>query len=135
VRDVASFLRHSNTLTNQGQSEVLPPEYRLGTAYRASPVLLLLLDGQKGLFADQADHIRLGAEQVVFKFLSLRCGMHQIFGGEPVRKMSLGFGINSDGFGDVPLNNRIAINYGYEFGLNADEALAGGQQFSLEMGF
>jgi hypothetical protein len=135
IRDMASILRHSNTLTNQDRSEVLPPEYRLGAAYRASPSLLLLMDGQKSLYADQADHVRFGAEQVVFRFLALRCGMHQIFGRESVRKVSTGFGINSEAFGDPSLQGRMSLNYGYEFSLNEDQTLAGGQQFSLEMGF
>jgi len=135
VRDALSILRHTNTLTNTGYAEVLPPEYRVGAAYRASPSLLLLMDGQKGLYADQADHLRLGAEKVAFGFLALRCGMHQIFGREAVRKLSVGFGIDSDGLGDIAQGSRVALNYGYEFGINQDEPLAGGQQFSLEMGF
>lgn len=135
VRDLLSILRHTNTLTDLGYAEVLPPEYSLGAAYQASPSILLLMDGQKGIYADQADHVRLGAEKVAFGFLALRCGMHQIFGREAVRKLSVGFGIDSDGLGNIAQGSRVALNYGYEFGINQDEPLAGGQQFSLEMGF
>ncbi len=139
VKDLLSILRHSNTLTNQAQGEVLPPEYRLGTAYHASSTLLLLMDGQKGLYADQADHVRIGAEQVLFRCLSLRGGMHQIFGREAIRKMSVGFGLNTlpftKGTTSSTTNSPLALNYSYEFALNEDDPLGGGQQFSLEMGF
>jgi hypothetical protein len=135
VRDAASFLRHSNTLTDQSYAEVLPTEYRIGAAYRATSSLLLLMDGQKAAWADQVDHLRLGGEQTVFRFLALRCGLHEIFGREEVRKMSVGFGLDTDGLGDNALKMKIVLNYGYEFGLNEDEPLGGGQQFSLEAGF
>jgi hypothetical protein len=49
--------------------------------------------------------------------------------------MSVGFGLDTDGFTDRNLKMRISINYGYEFGLNEDQPLGGGQQFSLEAGF
>ena len=135
VRDAAGFLRHSNTFTDKSYTEVLPPEYRLGASYRAARGLLLLMDGQKGIYADQADHIRLGGEQVLFDFLALRFGLHEIFGREAVRKMSVGFGLDTDGLRDKSLKMKIALNYGYEFGLNEDEPLGGGQQFSIDAGF
>jgi hypothetical protein len=135
VKDLLSILRHSNTLTNLAQGEVLPPEYRLGTAYRASPTLLLLMDGQKGLYADQADHVRIGAEQALFRYFSLRGGMHQIFGREAVRKLAIGFGINTLPIGKGSTSSPLGLNYSYEFSLNEAEPLGGGQQFSLEMGF
>lgn len=135
VRDAAGFLRHSNTLTNRSYAEILPVEYRLGAAYRVSRDMLLLMDGQKAMWADQADHLRLGAERNVWRFLAIRCGLHEIFGREAVRKMSVGFGLDTDGFTDRNLKMRISVNYGYEFGLNEDEPLGGGQQFSLEAGF
>ena len=135
VRDAVGFLRHTNTFTDRSYSETLPVEYRLGAAYRASPDMLLLLDGQKAMWADQADHLRLGAERNVWRFLAIRCGLHEIFGREAVRKMSVGFGLDTDGFTDRDLKMRISVNYGYEFGLNEDEPLGGGQQFSLEAGF
>ncbi|MDB5106709.1 MAG: hypothetical protein JWP91_4398, partial [Fibrobacteres bacterium] len=135
IRDVAGFLRHTNTLTDRSYSEILPTEYRLGAAYRASRDLLLLMDGQKGLWADQVDHIRLGGERTLWEFLALRCGLHEIFGREAVRKLSVGFGLDTDGMTDKNLKMKVALNYGYEFGLNEDEPLGGGQQFSLEASF
>jgi hypothetical protein len=135
VRDIVSLLHHTNTYTDQGQNEILPPEYRVGAAYRASPSLILLMDGQKGIIADQADHVRLGAEKIAFGFLAMRCGLHQIFGSEAVRKLTAGFGIDTDGLGEGAWKTKVSINYGYEFGLNEDQPLAGGQQFSLDMGF
>ena len=135
VRDVASFLRHNNTLTNQAYGEVLPPEYRIGAVYRASNSLLLLMDGQKGIWADQVDHLRLGGEQVLFDFLALRCGLHEIFGREAVRKLTLGFGLNTDALGDNAFKVKMSVNYAYEFGLGEDEPLGAGQQFSLDASF
>jgi hypothetical protein len=135
LRDVASFLRHKNTFTGESYGEVLPPEYRLGAAYRVSPHLLLVMDGQKGVWADQADHVRLGVEKVAFGFLALRGGLHEIFGREEVRKFAVGFGIDTEGMGDVVLKQRLAINYAYEFGIDESEPLGGGQQFSLEVSF
>jgi hypothetical protein len=135
VRDAASFLRHTNTFTGDGYSEALPPEYRVGAAYKVSPALLLVMDGQKGMAADQADHVRLGVEKTAFGFLALRGGLHEIFGREEVRKLSLGFGLNSDGLGEAAPRQRLAINYAYEFGVDESEPLGGGQQFSLEVSF
>lgn len=135
VRDAAGFLRHANTLTNRSYGELLPPEYRVGAAYRAARNLLLLMDGQKGMYADQSDHLRLGGERT-FGILALRCGLHEIFGNEAVRKLSVGFGLDTDGLGDKSLRkSRVSLNYGYEFGMAEDGPLAGGQQFSLEAGF
>lgn len=135
VRDVLSFLRHSNTLTNESYAEVLPVEYRIGAAYEATPSLLLLMDGQKGIWADQADHLRLGGEQRLFDFLALRCGLHEIFGREAVRKLSLGFGLDTGHLSDKSAKVRLGLNYAYEFGLDEDEALGAGQQFSLDASF
>jgi hypothetical protein len=135
VRDAAGFLRHTNTFTDRSYAEVLPTEYRVGASYQAAPSLLLLMDGQKGVWADQADHLRLGGEQILFDFLSLRCGLHEIFGRESVRKISAGFGLDSGGLTDKSLKMNIAINYAYEFGVGEDEPLGAGQQFSLEASF
>jgi hypothetical protein len=132
VRDALGFLRHVNTFTDDSRVEILPPEYRIGAAYQARPSMLMLLDGQKALVADQVDHVRLGVERVAFGFLALRGGLHQAFGREAVRKLALGFGLDSDGIGDHPLPGRLAVHYAYEFGLDEDQPLGGGQQFSLE---
>jgi hypothetical protein len=132
VRDALGFLRHVNTFTDESRAEILPPEYRIGAAYRATPSTLMLLDGQKALVADQVDHVRLGVERVAFGFLALRGGLHQAFGREAVRKLALGFGLDTDGLGDRPLPGRLAVHYAYEFGLDEDQPLGGGQQFSLE---
>ncbi len=135
VRDVAAFLRHSNTFTDEAYSEALPVEWKIGAAYRAGRNLTLLIDGQKGAWADQADHLRVGGEEVLWEFLALRGGLHEIFGREAVRKMALGFGLDTDGLKDKSLRMHIALDYAYEFGLNEDAPLAGGQQFSITAGF
>ncbi|MEO6095898.1 MAG: hypothetical protein ABIW76_09500, partial [Fibrobacteria bacterium] len=61
--------------------------------------------------------------------------LHEIFGHEAVRKLSVGFGLDTHALTDRTLKMDISLNYGYEFGLNDDQPLAGGQQFSLEAGF
>ena len=132
VRDALGFLRHTNTFTNREYWELLPPEYRLGAAYQVDPTLALVLDGQKGMAADQVDHVRLGAEKYVFRFLAARAGLHQAFGRQAVRKLSAGFGIDSEGLSDRPMRGRVSLNYAYDFGLDEDAPLGTGQSFSLE---
>jgi hypothetical protein len=133
VRDAFGFLRHRNTFTGETYAEILAPEWRVGAAYRASPSVLLVMDGQKGLVADQPDHVRFGGEKVLFGFLAARAGLHQVFGRESVRTLSAGFGLDTDGLGDAPLRSRLALNYAYEVGLDEDEPLGAGQQFSLDL--
>ena len=135
VRDAAGFLRHRNTFTDESYGEILPIEWKLGAACRASDALTLLLDGQKAIWADQADHLRLGGEQVLWDFLALRGGLHEVFGREAVRMLAVGFGLDTDGLKDKALKVRLSLDYSYEFGLGADAPLAGGQQFTLEAGF
>jgi hypothetical protein len=119
----------------ESYGEILPIEWKVGAACRAGPGLTLLLDGQKAMWADQADHLRLGGEQVLWDFLALRGGLHEVFGREAVRKMAVGFGLDTDGLKDKTLKVRLALDYAFEFGLGADAPLAGGQQFTLEAGF
>lgn len=133
VRDAWGFLRHANTFTDEASWEWLPQEYRAGAAYAMDPGIVLLMDGQKAMVADQADHLRLGAEKTMLRFLALRAGFHQAFGRQPVRKLSAGFGLDSQGISDRPLGARIALNYAYDFGLDEDEPLGTGQAFSLEV--
>jgi hypothetical protein len=140
VRDAFGFLRHENTFTDRAYGEVLPIEGKIGAAYRAGPGLTLLLDGQKAIWADQADHLRVGGEQFLWDFLALRGGLHETFGRETVRAIAVGFGMDSGGLKDgrlagAALKVRLSLDYAYEFGLDADAPLAGGQQFSLKAGF
>lgn len=135
VRDAIGFLRHRNTYTNSAYGERLPAEWKIGAAYRAGAGLTLLLDGQKGVWADQADHLRAGGEQVLWNFLALRAGLHETFGREAVRKLAFGFGLDSGGLGEASARVRLSLDYAYEFGMEADTPLAGGQQFSLKAGF
>ncbi|MEO6096374.1 MAG: hypothetical protein ABIW76_11985, partial [Fibrobacteria bacterium] len=113
VRDAASFLRHTNTFTDRSYAEILPVEYRLGAAYCAASDVLLLIDGQKGIWADQADHLRLGGERILWRFLAIRAGLHEIFGHEAVRKLSVGFGLDTHALTDRTLKMDISLNYGY----------------------
>jgi hypothetical protein len=135
VRDAFGFLRHRNTFTDRSYGEVLPGEWKVGAAYRADHGLTLLLDGQKGIWADQADHLRVGGEQILWGVLALRGGLHEVFGRETVRAIAVGFGLDSGGFKEAGLKVRLALDYAYEFGVDADAPLAGGQQFSLQAGF
>jgi hypothetical protein len=140
VRDAFGFLRHRNTFTDRTYGEVLPVEWKIGAAYRARQGLTLLLDGQKAIWADQADHLRVGGEQFLWDFVALRGGLHETFGRETVRAIAVGFGLDSGRLKDgrlkeAALKVRLALDYAYEFGLDADAPLAGGQQFSLKAGF
>lgn len=133
VRDAFGFLRHANTFTDRTYWETLPPEYRVGAAYRVSSDILLIIDGQKGMIADQVDHVRFGGEKTVFGILALRAGMHQVFGRQTVRKVALGFGLDSEAIAKSRRAGHVAVNYAYDFGLGEDESLGGGQQFSLDV--
>lgn len=135
VRDAFGFLRHQNTFTDRSYGEILPIEWKVGAAYRADHGLIFLLDGQKGIWADQADHLRVGGEQTLWDFLALRGGLHETFGRETVRAISVGFGLDTDGLKEAGLRMRLSLDYAFEFGLDEDAPLAGGQQFSLEAGF
>ena len=72
---------------------------------------------------------------MLFGFLALRAGLHEIFGQEAVRKIALGIGMDTQALGDKGAKFRVALNYAYEFGLGEDQPLGAGQQFSLEAGF
>lgn len=140
VRDAFGFLRHQNTFTDRSYGEILPIEWKIGAAYRADHGLTFLLDGQKGIWADQADHLRVGGEQTLWDFLALRGGLHETFGRETVRAIAVGFGLNTGGLKDASLQEgglkmRLSLDYAFEFGLEEDAPLAGGHQFSLEAGF
>jgi hypothetical protein len=135
VRDAFGFLRHQNTFTDRSYGEILPIEWKVGAAYRADNGLTFLLDGQKGIWADQADHLRVGGEQTLWDVLALRGGLHETFGRETVRAISVGFGLDTDGLKEAGLKMRLSLDYAFEFGLEEDAPLAGGQQFSLEAGF
>lgn len=139
VRDAYGFLRHQNTFTDRSYGETLPIEWKIGAAYRAEGGLTLLLDGQKGIWADQADHLRVGGEETLWDFLALRGGLHETFGRETVRAIAVGFGLDTGGLKEARreagLKVRLSLDYAYEFGLDEDAPLAGGQQFSLEAGF
>jgi len=135
VRDAFGFLRHQNTFTDRSYGEILPVEWKVGAAYRADHGLIFLLDGQKGIWADQADHLRVGGEETLWDVLALRGGLHETFGRETVRAISVGFGLDTDGLKEAGLKMRLSLDYAFEFGLEEDAPLAGGQQFSLEAGF
>jgi len=52
----------------------------------------------------------------------------------------VGFGLDTDGLKETRLMQagfkmRLSLDYAFEFGLDEDAPLAGGQQFSLEAGF
>jgi hypothetical protein len=130
IRDAVSYLNHYNTLTNKNYEESLPPLMAIGFSYQVSPTFLLVIDGEKGVFKDQLDHIKLGASKTLFKLFQLRAGTNQIFGRETNRNITLGFGIN----GDVKQYS-LHINYGISFGTEETSSLNNIHQFSLDVGF
>ncbi len=135
LRDGVSALVHHNTLTNQRYGEILPPEFSVGTSYKVTPQLTLLMDGQKALFVDQTDQIRLGGEQGLWQILFLRAGLVEVFGREAVQKLTVGFGIESSGFNNGFSQNNLSVNYSYALGFGEDQPLAQGHQFSLTLAF
>ncbi len=136
VRDAVSFLWHKNTFTNSGYSEYLPPLLLVGAAYALPAGIELAVDGQKGLYADQADHVLLGGEATALQVLRLRAGLKQVFSDEPVRELTMGFGLTSEGLDpDWNLDKHLEIAYSYSIALDPHPGLGGVHHFSLEIGF
>jgi len=130
VRDIYSYVYNINTLTNKEYAEPLPGDVTLGFAYRVSNSLTLAIDGEKALFKDQVDHIRLGGTKKVYEILSVRLGTSQIINKENSRYITFGFGFN----GDVE-NYSLYINYSFEHGIDNTTTLSNQHQFSMDMGF
>lgn len=130
LRDVLSVMRYRNTFTGASYGESLPPELLVGAGYRVSPSLRFAVDGQKGLYADQSDQVRLGAEAVLWKYLRLRGGLRQVFSRESVRLLTFGFGVEGEALGRT-----LSIQYGQVLGLDEAAPLGGRSYFGMDAGF
>ncbi len=136
LRDAVSLLRHRNTFTNSEYYEILPPLLLVGAAYSMPAGIDLAMDGQKGLYADQTDHVMLGGEATAFRVLRLRTGLKQVFSDDPVREFTLGFGLTSEGLDSGwNLDKHLEIAYSYSLALDPHARLGGVQHFSVEIGF
>ncbi len=129
LRDVSSYIRHQNTLRDETYREILPPEMTIGGVYQAASSLWFYLDGQKGLFADQSDHVRMGIDKGFLGLIHTRMGMNQILGSETSRLLTFGLGLEGEREGKA-----LKANYAVHFGIEDSQALEYRQQFSLELG-
>jgi hypothetical protein len=131
-RDIPAMLWHRNDLTDGQDTEILPPEFRAAAAARAGENLEIFLEGQQAFWKDAPAHLRIGAEETLFRILRARGGYHQIFGDESVRRFSLGFGADTRG---LRMRPSLAVSFAYEYGLGDHQALEASEQFSLEVRF
>ncbi len=134
LKDIPGFLWHRNDFTDQSEKEWLPVEFQAAAQARSGKDLEIFLEGQTALAKNAPVHIRIGAESALgdFQMLKVRSGYHQIFGEETVRRLAVGFGIDTHALRSGP---SLALQFAFEFGLGDHEALEGSQQFSLEFGF
>ncbi len=136
LRDILSTISYKNTSTGENYSEGVPANLVIGGHYRLMNTLNLVLDGNKSLYNDAEDNVRLGMEKWLFRnVLALRIGMSQNFSMESMRRYHFGLGI------DCPikvLKTRIGADYSYEY-FKTDEGdygdLSGAQRFSLGLKF
>jgi hypothetical protein len=135
LEDAASILRHRNDFTNASETEVRPPRLSLGVSLQPSETIGLMVDGRKGLYADQGDMVAVGLERSVMQVIRLRAGIQEIFGRETVRKIATGFGLRNDGFEDRFGGRRLAVDYAFEYGLDDAGILAGGHRFGMLASF
>jgi hypothetical protein len=135
LEDAASVVRHRNDFTNATGIEVRAPRLWLGASLKPTESIGLTIDGRKGLHADQGDVVSVGLERTLIEILRLRCGMQEVFGRETVRKIAAGFGLRNDGFENKFGGRRLAVDYGFEYGLDEATMLAGGHRFGLMASF
>ncbi|MGL1901418.1 MAG: hypothetical protein OCC49_04730 [Fibrobacterales bacterium] len=113
LKDLHSAIYYTNTLTDSEYSEDLPPLFTLGGHFESDYALNLGLSIQKGLYADQKDHLSLGLEKQILGILWLRSGMTQILDQEGFRKWGLGFGLQHKQ-GRFTVKIDYSYDYGYE---------------------
>jgi hypothetical protein len=94
LRDMYNDITWNNSTLGTEYSEATPMEFTLGASYRHSPNSVLAIDLRKALYEDVEDHIALGVEQRVFKFLLLRAGWGQNIGAKwRNQDIALGLGL------------------------------------------
>jgi hypothetical protein len=135
LEDAASWVRHRNDFTDATGYEIRAPRLWLGASLKPTESIGLTIDGRKGLHADQGDVVSVGLERTLIEVLRLRCGMQEVFGRETVRKIAAGFGLRNDGFENKFGGRRLAVDYGFEYGLDEATMLAGGHRFGLMASF
>lgn len=129
LQDPFTRVRYSNTLTNRRYTEDLPLRLSLGASWETSWKTLIAADLNKASMVDQHDHFRLGFEQSLFEFLSIRAGLHQVL-GTPIKTWSLGGGIRAQAD-----HIHFQIHFAYESGPQQYSLLAGEQIFTLALEF
>ncbi|MFH0920029.1 MAG: hypothetical protein V1913_06670 [Fibrobacterota bacterium] len=137
LRDLFSTVKYTNTTTGKQYREGVPANIIVGGHYRLHNTLNLTLDGNKSLYTDTEDNIRMGLEKWVFDVLALRIGMSQNFSMESQRRYHFGLGLD---IAFKQLKQRMGADYSYEYFKMGDskdkyEDLSGAQRFALSYKF
>jgi len=132
LKDIISTISYKNTSTGQGYTEGVPANIVIGGHYRMMNTMNLVLDGNKSLYEDSEDNVRMGLERWLFgNALALRIGMSQNFSMISMRRYHFGAGVEKD------FNNRkshVSVDYSYEYFKTDDGEygdMSGSQRFSL----
>jgi long-subunit fatty acid transport protein len=135
LKDLVGTVRYKNVSTGETYTEGVPANIVIGGHYRLLNTVNLVLDGNKSLYRDTEDHVRLGMEKWLFNVLALRIGMSQNFSMESNRRYHFGLGLD---WAFKKLKHRIGVDYSYEyFPLNHSNYmdLSGAQRFALNYKF
>jgi hypothetical protein len=92
LRDAYNDITWNNSTLGTEYSEATPMEFTVGASYRHSLNTVLALDWRKALYDDVEEHIAVGVEKRIFKFLFLRAGWGQNVGAK-WRNQDLALGV------------------------------------------
>lgn len=135
LKDIVSSVSYTNTTTGYKYSEGVPANLVIGGHYRLFNNMNLVLDGNKSLYQDVPDNVRLGGEMWLWNVLAVRLGMSQNFAMDAHRKGHFGTGLKWD---FKRLKQRIGVDYSYEYFPLSDADymdLSGSQRFALNYSF
>jgi len=135
LKDLVGTISYTNTTTGESYKEGVPTELVIGGHYRVFNTLNLVMDGNKSLYTDTEDLVRLGLEKWFFNVLAIRLGMSQNFAMDSHRRYHMGAGLNWE---FKRLKQRVGVDYSYEyFPMESSEYmdLSGAQRFALNYAF
>jgi hypothetical protein len=130
LKDMVSWLQHTNTYTRSRYEENLPGHVLIGSWYRVNDNLNLVLDAEKGLWLDQTDKVSLGAEYRLFQLLWLRGGLFKILNQSGFQTFNLGAGITQ-----VWQEIQFSLDYSFEYGYQNSEIFSGIQNLGIQVSF
>jgi len=93
LRDVISPVSYNNETLNTSYSETIPPALLIGGVCSAIKNLLLAVDWEKVISANNHDKLHAGLEYKILNIVILRSGIIQTIQAESTRKYTMGFGL------------------------------------------